>query len=159
MAKKQRKDFIEHGTVALNRRAKFDFQIEEEVEAGLQLTGSEVKALRMGRCSITEAYAAEKFGELYVYSIHIGDYPPATDPHPPRRPRKLLVHRRERDKLLGRTKEQGYTLVPMALYFKDNGLAKLKLGLGRGKRKVDKRETEKQREWKRRKEQLLREKG
>mgnify|MGYP000019880400 FL=1 len=159
MAKKKGKDFIEHGTVALNRRARFDFQIEEEVECGLQLTGSEVKALRLGRCSITEAYAAEKQGELYLYNVHIGDYPPAMEPHKPRRPRKLLVHKRERDKLLGRTKEQGYTLVPMALYFNDKGLAKIKLGLGRGKRKVDKREAEKQREWKRRKEQLMREKG
>lgn len=159
MAKQKRKDFIEHGTVALNRRATFDFQIEEEVEAGLELRGTEVKALRMGRCSITEAYASEKNGELYVFNMHIGEYPPAMDPHPPRRPRKLLVHRRERDKLLGRTKEQGYTLVPMALYFNDKGLAKLKLGLGKGKRKVDKREDIKQREWKRRKEQLLRERS
>lgn len=159
MTKRKGKNFIEHGTVAVNRRARFDYEIEEEVEAGLQLTGSEVKALRLGRASITEAHAGEKTSELYLFNAHIGDYPAAVDPHRPRRPRKLLVHRRERHKLLGRAQESGYTLVPMTLYFNNQGLAKLKIGLGRGKRKIDKRETEKEREWKRRKDQLMREKG
>jgi len=159
MSKRREKPFTEHGTVAVNRRARHDYQIEEEVEAGLQLYGSEVKALRMGRCSIGEAHAGEKHGDLYLMNAHIGDYPPSMFKHPPRRPRKLLVHRRERDKLLGRTKESGYTLVPLSLYFNGRGLAKLRLGLARGKTKVDKRESEKQKEWERRKHQLLREKG
>jgi SsrA-binding protein len=159
MAKAKGKGFIEHGTVAVNRRARHDYQIEEEIEAGLQLTGSEVKALRLGRCSITEAHAGEKNGELYLMNAHFGEYPAAREPHAPRRPRKLLVHARESKKLLGRAQERGYTLVPLSLYFNSRGVAKLKLGLGRGKRMVDKRETEKQREWKRRKDQLMREKG
>lgn len=157
--KKKSKGFIEHGTVALNRRARYDYAIEEEIEAGLGLRGSEVKALRQGRCSITEAHAGEKDGELYLLNSHIGEYAGAMDPHPPRRPRKLLVHRRERHKLLGRAQDPGFTLVPLSLYFNNRGLAKLKLGLGRGKKKIDKRDTEKQREWNRRKQQLLRERG
>ena len=159
MAKKREKTFTEHGTVAVNRRARHEYQIEEEVEAGLQLHGSEVKALRMGRCSIGEAHAGEKDGELYLMNTHIGDYPPSVIKHTPRRPRRLLVHRRERNHLLGRAKEAGYTLVPLSIYFNGKGMAKLRLGLAKGKNKVDKRESEKQKEWNRRKHQLLREKG
>jgi len=157
MARKGAKPFKEHGTVAVNRRARHDYAIEEEIEVGLQLTGSEVKSLRQGKCSIAEAHAGEMKGELYLFNAHISEYPPAMFNHEPRRPRKLLVHNRELKRLIGRTKEQGYTLVPMELYFNGRGIAKLRLGLGKGKKKIDKRETEKKRDWERRKAQLLRE--
>lgn len=159
MAQKRAKPFKEFGSVAVNRRARHDYMIEEEVEAGLQLYGSEVKSLRQGKCSITEAHAGEKDGELYLLNAHIAEYPPAMFNHDPKRPRKLLVHKRELDKLLGRSKEQGYTLVPLEIFFNNRGLAKLRVGLAKGKKKIDKRETEKERDWQRRKAQLLREKG
>ncbi|SDF80405.1 SsrA-binding protein [Limimonas halophila] len=160
MAQKKKKDtkpFTEFGTVAVNRRARYDYSIEEEIEAGLVLHGSEVKALREGKCSIKEAYAAEKHGELWLMNAHIGEYSPAMFNHKPRRQRKLLIHRRELKNLLGQINQKGYTLVPMQVYFNNRGLAKIKLGLARGKRKVDKRETEKERDWQRRKRQVIRE--
>lgn len=159
MAQKKSKPFTEFGTVAVNRRARHDYQIEEEIEAGLQLYGSEVKSLREGRCSITEAFADEKDGELWLLNAHIGEYPPAMFKHAPKRARKLLVHKRELNQLLGQISQKGYTLVPLQIYFNKRGIAKLRLGLAKGKRKVDKRETEKERDWQRRKSKLLREYG
>lgn len=161
MAKTKRSPLISTGTVSINRRAKFDFEIEEEVEAGLQLLGTEVKSLRRGQVNLSDAYAGPKEGEIYLFNVHIGEYPnaPAKFQHEPKRPRKLLLHKKERDKLLGAQKQGGYTLVPLRLYFNNRGIAKLALGLGKGKRQVDKRETIKERDWKRRKAGLLKEYG
>ena len=146
--------------VAQNRKARHNFQIEENVEAGLALLGTEVKSLRAGKASLGEAYAGEMKGELYLFNAHIAEYPPAQRfNHEPRRPRKLLVHKRELDRLLGQVRREGYTLVPLSIYFNPRGIAKLDLGLAKGKRQVDKREDIKKRDWQRRKAQLLREQG
>lgn len=146
--------------VAQNRKARHNYFIEENLEAGLMLMGSEVKSLRRGRASIVEAYAAEQNGELYLLNAQIPIYEAANRfNHEPKRPRKLLLHRREADRLIGLVRRQGYTLVPLKLYFNARGIAKLELGLGRGKQKIDKRETEKQRDWQRQKARLMREKG
>ena len=143
--------------VAQNRRARHDYSIEEHVEAGMVLTGSEVKSLRAGKASIGEAYAGEKNGELYLINAHIAEYGPANRfGHDPKRARKLLVHRRQLGRLLGQVRREGYTLVPLAIYFNDRGLAKLDLGLARGKRKEDRREDIKRRDWERQKARLLR---
>jgi SsrA-binding protein len=146
--------------VAQHRRARHDYHIEEHIEAGLALTGSEVKSLRGGRASIGEAYAGEKDGELYLLNAHISEYGPANRfGHDPRRPRKLLVHRKELNRLLGQVRRAGYTLVPLSIYFNARGLAKLDLGLAKGKRKEDRREDVKQRDWQRQKARLLRDRG
>jgi SsrA-binding protein len=148
------------GPVARNRRARFDFEIEETLEAGLMLTGTEVKSLRDGKASLSESYAAPKDGDLYLLNCTIQEYPNAGRfQHEPRRPKKLLVHKRERDRLLGAIQRDGATLVPIKIYFNARGIAKLELGLAHGKRKVDKRETEKKRDWGRQKQRLLRDRG
>lgn len=145
---------------AQNRRARRDFLIEDTFEAGLVLTGSEVKSLRAGRASIGEAYVAERSGELFLQGAHIPEYAAATyNNHQPRRLRKLLVHRRELAKLVGQVRRQGYTLVPLSIYFNERGRAKLEVGLARGRRKADKRESIKSRDWERRKSKLIRERG
>lgn len=146
--------------VAVNRRARHEYFIEDTLEVGLVLMGSEVKALRAGHGSIKEAYAREQGGELYLFGCHISEFAPAArENHSPLRPRKLLLHRRELGKLLGKLRERGATLVPLSLYFNERGVAKLELGLARGKKKADKRETEKQRDWDRQKARLVRELG
>jgi SsrA-binding protein len=146
--------------VAQNRKARHDYLIEDSVEAGLVLTGTEVKSLRRGRASIGESYAQEQGGQFYLLNAHISEYEAANRfNHEPRRPRKLLLHRREINRLTGQVRREGYTLVPLRLYFIPRGVAKVELGLARGKRKVDKRETQKQRDWQREKARLLREKG
>jgi SsrA-binding protein len=146
--------------VARNRRARHDYEIEETIEAGLMLVGSEVKSLRLGRASINEAFAGEDSGELALFNAHIPEYRPA-EPfnHAPRRVRKLLVHKKEKDRLLGLIRRSGYTLIPLALYFNNRGLAKLEIGLAKGKRTVDKRQDVKKRDWERQKARLMREKG
>lgn len=147
-------------TVAQNRRARHDYFIEDTLEAGLVLTGSEVKSLRQNRGSINEAYAGEQNGEVWLINAHIPEYRGASHfGHEPRRARKLLVHRRELNRLLGSVRREGYTLIPLSLYFNRRGLAKLQLGLAKGKRKVDKRHSIKERDWQRSKARLLREKG
>lgn len=146
--------------VAQNRRARFDYFIEETMEAGLVLTGSEVKSLRAGKASIVESYAAEERGEIWLINSHIPEYPGAKHfGHAPRRHRKLLLRRREMERLAGSLKRDGITLVPLNIYFNERGIAKLTLGLAKGKRKVDKRETIKQRDWQRDKQRLMRERG
>ena len=146
--------------VAQNRKATHEYFIEEHVEAGLQLMGSEVKSLRAGKASIAEAYAGPYQGEIWLTNAHIAEYAPANRfGHDPKRPRKLLVHKRERDRLLGQVRKEGYTLVPLSIYFNDRGLAKLDLGLAEGKKKADKRESVKQRDWQRQKARVMREKG
>lgn len=145
--------------VAQNRRARFDYHIDETLEAGLVLFGSEVKSLRKGQASIAEAHAGELGGELYLFNAHIPEYAGANRfNHEPRRPRKLLVHRKELSKLLGQVKREGATLVPMAFYFNDRGIAKVQIGLARGKKMADKRHAIKEREWNRDKARLMRSK-
>jgi SsrA-binding protein len=146
--------------VAENRKARFNYDIEETVEAGIVLTGSEVKSLRAGKGTIAESYASNEGGELYLINAHIAEYPGAArDGHAPTRHRKLLLHKREMARLLGAIQRQGMALVPLKLYFNARGIAKIQLGLGRGKKLHDKRETEKKRDWDRQKGRLMREKG
>jgi SsrA-binding protein len=146
--------------VAQNRKARHNYLIEESLEAGLVLTGTEVKSLRLGRASIVEAYAADQQGELYLFNSHIPTYDAAGRfNHQPKRARKLLLHSRELARLIGLIRREGYTLVPLSLYFNERGIAKVELGLARGKRRVDKRETEKRRDWQRQKARLMRERG
>ena len=146
---------------AQNRRARFDFFIDDVLEAGIMLTGSEVKSLRGGRASVNEAYAGLKSGELYLFNAYIPEYLQAgrVDQHEPKRPRKLLVRRREQDKLAAGIKQKGVTLVPMSVYFNDRGIAKVEIGLATGKKKHDKRQNEKERSWQRDKARLMRDKG
>jgi len=146
--------------VAKNRKARHNYLIEESLEAGLMLVGTEVKSLRQGRASIVEAYAADQQGELYLFNSHIPIYDAAGRfNHQPKRLRKLLLHSRELARLIGLIRREGYTLGPLSLYFNERGIAKVELGLGRGKRKADKRETEKRRDWQRQKARLMRERG
>ncbi|WP_207479003.1 SsrA-binding protein SmpB [Arenibaculum pallidiluteum] len=146
---------------AQNRRARFDYFIDDKIEAGIILSGTEVKSLRSGRASINESYAGERDGELYLFNAYIPEYQLAGKffQHEVRRPRKLLVHRRELGKLLGQIRRDGVTMIPMSIYFNDRGIAKVEIGLARGKRKADKRETEKERDWKRDKARLMRNRG
>jgi SsrA-binding protein len=147
-------------TIAQNRRARHDYFIDETLEAGIVLTGSEVKSLRAGRASLNEAYAGPMEGELYLFNAHIPEYKAANRfNHEPKRPRKLLVRKSELNKLLGAVQRRGVTLVPLSVYFNRRGLAKLSLGVARGKRQHDKREDVKRRDWQREKQRLLREKG
>ncbi len=128
-------------TIATNRRARYDYEIEETFEAGVVLTGAEVKSLRGGRASVTEAYARVTNGEVWLENLHIPPYPHGdTRDYDPRRPRKLLLRRKEIERLIGKTQERGLALVPMRLYF-TRGLAKVQLGLGRGKRRYEKRQA------------------
>ncbi|MBP6986569.1 MAG: SsrA-binding protein SmpB [Alphaproteobacteria bacterium] len=146
----------EDNTIARNRRATFDYLIESTVEAGLILTGTEVKSCREGKVSINEAYAGEKNGVLYLLNANISEYGNANFMnHEPKRPRQLLLHKKEMNKLLGVIARKGYTLVPMALYFNARGIVKVKIGVGKGKKHEDKREAEKQRDWSRQKERIL----
>lgn len=146
--------------VADNRKARFNYAIESTLEAGIQLTGSEVKSLREGRANIGEAYAVVEGGELFLLNAHIPQYMAANRfNHEPLRKRRLLVHRREREKLAAAIERQGYTIVPTKLYFNDRGIAKIELGLAKGKKAHDKRETIKERDWQRDKARLMREKG
>ena len=132
--------------VCRNRKAYFEYTIDDLYEAGLVLKGTEVKSLRLGKANIEDAYARFRNGEIYLLNAHISPYPHAAgENHEPTRPRKLLLHRREMKRLLGKLVERGYTLVPLKLYFK-NEFAKVELGLGKGKKKVDKRETIRRRE-------------
>jgi SsrA-binding protein len=132
--------------VAENRKARHDYFIEDEYEAGLVLLGTEVKSLRQGRVNLKDSYARIKDGEVYVYQIHIGPYPFAYyGNHDPLRPRKLLLHKREIKRLYGKVNEKGHTLVPLRIYFKD-GKVKLTLALAKGKRQYDKREAIKRRD-------------
>jgi SsrA-binding protein len=146
--------------VAENRKARFNYDIEEKLEAGIQLTGAEVKSLRTGKANIAESYASDEGGELYLINAHIAEYAQAArDGYSPTRPRKLLLHKREIEKLLAAIQRQGMTLVPLKLYFNARGIAKVELGLARGKKIHDKRDTEKKRDWERQKGRLMREKG
>lgn len=157
MAKKVRHaDFISHGLVAQNRRAHFDYEIEEKFVAGLQLTGTEVKSLRLGHANITDAYGVEKGGELFISNMFIAEYTnKGYESHQEKRDRKLLLNKKEIVRIIGELSRKGSTLVAIRLFFNEKGLAKLELGLGRGKKLYDKRETIKERDWNREKQRLL----
>lgn len=155
---KKRKTFLTAGQpIAVNRRARHDYALETPIEAGIQLSGSEVKSLRSGHASIAEAYVGEKGGELYLVNATIEDYREANKltRHDPKRPRKLLLHKKEIDKFIGAIKREGYTIIPTRLYFNARNMAKLEIALGKGKKLHDKRATEKSRDWGRQKQRLL----
>ena len=140
-----------------NRKARRNYAIESSLEAGIQLTGSEVKSLRAGRANISEAYARPVAREIFLVNAHIDEYEQAGRAgHEARRPRKLLLKRRQIDRLLGAVQRDGATMVPLRLYFNDRGIAKLELGLAHGKRQYDKRQAEKKRDWQREQARLLR---
>lgn len=145
-------------TIAQNKKARHNYFVEETLEAGIVLEGTEVKSLRQGRTSIEEAHAGEMEGALYIFNMNITPYALSSHfNHEPRRPRKLLLHAREIKRLLGAVQRKGYTLIPLSLYFNKRGRVKLSLGLCKGKNVVDKRQTEKERSWNRDKQRLLRE--
>ena len=145
---------------AQNRKARYNYTIEERLEVGIVLHGSEVKSLREGRATISESYATEQANELFLINSYIPEYKQAGQfNHAPRRPRKLLLHRRQIGKLIGAIQREGMTLVPLRLYFNNRGIAKLELGLAKGKRLYDKRQSEKKKDWDRQKARVMREKG
>jgi SsrA-binding protein len=142
---------------AVNRRARHDYHIEESLEAGLVLHGTEVKSLRLGGASIAEAYADEQRGELFLVDANIPEYKAARHfSHQPTRPRKLLLHKRQMNRLLGAIRREGVTLVPLSIYFNERGRAKVELGLAHGKRKADRRAAERDRDWQRSRARLMR---
>jgi SsrA-binding protein len=144
--------------VARNRRATHDYFIDERFEAGMMLQGTEVKSLREGKANINEAYASEQAGELFLVNATIPEFHGGNRfNHEPTRPRKLLLHRRELGKVIGAVRRQGMTVVPLSLYFNPRGLAKIEIGLARGKKLYDKRASIKERDWQRDKQRLLRE--
>ncbi|NAZ36708.1 SsrA-binding protein SmpB [Rubellimicrobium sp. CFH 75288] len=145
-------------TIAENRRARYDYSIEDDLEAGIVLMGSEVKSLRTGKSNIADSYAAVEDGELWLVNASIAPYEPArTWGHEERRRRKLLVNRRELARLWSATRREGMTIVPLAMYFNDKGRVKLRLGIAKGKKLHDKRATEAARDWDRQKRRLLKE--
>ncbi|MEQ8371321.1 MAG: SsrA-binding protein SmpB [Alphaproteobacteria bacterium] len=141
--------------VARNRRARYDYAIDDVFECGIMLLGSEVKSLRGGRVSINESFAVIREGEAWLLNADIPEYAASLRSHGPRRPRKLLLKRRELDRLQAAVSGPGMTLVPMAIYFNRQGIAKLRLGLGKGKRQADKRDTIRDRDWQRQRQRLL----
>lgn len=146
-------------TIAVNRKARYNYSIEEEVEAGIVLTGTEVKSLRDGRASINEAHAVDKNGELWLVNATIVEYAGGNRfNHEPRRPRKLLLHKKQVNKLVGRLKTKGVTVVPLSLYFNSRGLVKVKLGVAIGRKEYEKRHVIKKRDWQNEKGRIMREK-
>jgi SsrA-binding protein len=146
--------------VADNRKARFNYEIGETIEAGIALTGSEVKSLRAGKATIAESYADARAGEIWLVNANIPEYQQAGRfNHAPKRPRKLLLHKRQIGKLSGAVEREGMTIVPLKLYFNDKGRAKVELAIARGKKLHDKRETERKRSWDRERGRLLRLKG
>ena len=143
--------------VSNNRKAYYDYEILEKIEAGIVLCGSEVKSLRGRRISLSDAYAGlSRNCEVLLYQLHIPEYPAANRMnHVPKRTRKLLLHKRQISRLIGQLKNKGFSLIPLSVYFNQKGYVKVLLGLGCGKKNVDKRETIKQREWNREKARLL----
>jgi SsrA-binding protein len=146
---------------AQNRRARFNYEIGETFEAGIVLTGSEVKSLRTGKATIAESYADAHQGEIWLVNANIPEYKQSGpyNNHEPKRHRKLLLHKRQVNKLIGAVEREGMTLVPLKIYFNERGRAKIEIALGRGKKLHDKRETAKKRDWQRQKARLMREKG
>ncbi len=154
------KTLISHGSVAQNRKARRDYAIEDTMEAGIILTGSEVKSLRNGRCTIVEAFAQPESGEVYLINAHIPAYEGASHfQHEERRKRKLLLHKKEVNRVMAAVGRKGMTLVPLSVYFNARGIAKVQLGLAKGKSHLDRRDDIKTREWQREQARLLRAKG
>ncbi len=154
MAKKD--DNKNYKVIAENRRARYDYAIESDLEVGIILEGPEVKSLRTGQSNIADSYASVDDGELWLTNAYIAPYEQAMFTHEPRRKRKLLVSRKELSKLWSATKREGMTLVPLVMYFNDRGLVKLKIGVAKGKKNHDKRATDAKRDWARQKQRLLR---
>ena len=161
MAEKAKKaGMVVTGTVAENRRARFDYEILDTLEAGIMLTGTEVKSLRTGKAQITESYASPEGGELWLINAHIPEYLQANRfNHAERRRRKLLISKKELSRLSQAVERAGNTIVPLKLYFNDRGMAKVLIGVGKGKKAFDKRETQKNRDWNRDKSRILKEGG
>ena len=156
--KKKKKE--SNGLIAENRRARFEFSLEETYEAGIQLTGTEVKSLRTGQANIAESYVSPENGEIMLINANIPEYSHGNRlNHEPRRPRKLLLHEREINRLCGAVVKKGMTLVPLSIYFNRTGRAKVELALAKGKQAHDKRASIKDRDWKRDKARILRERG
>ena len=149
---------ISFGRIAENRKARYNYEIKEKIQAGIILTGTEVKSLRLGKASISESYASETNGKLFLINSNIPMYEAANNfNHEPTRQRELLVSKKERNKLLGLIKKERVTLVPLSLYFNNKGFAKLDIGIAKGKKKEDKRESIKLRDWNRQKSRILKE--
>lgn len=148
-------------TVAENKQARFNYHIEDKFEAGIMLTGTEVKSLRLGQASIAESHVAPKNGEIFVYNAHIPEYQQASPKmqHDPKRVRKLLLHGREIGRLMGAVTREGYTIVPLRLYFDARGRAKMEIALAKGKKLHDKRETEKKRDWDKQKARIMKDRS
>jgi SsrA-binding protein len=145
---------------AENRRARRDYEIKDTIEAGIVLEGTEVKSLRSGRANLADSFAAQKGDELFLFNAYIPEYQASNVfTHETRRPRKLLVRRRELNKLVGAITREGMTLVPLSIFFNERGLAKVSLALGRGRKNYDKRAAEKERDWKRDKARAMRDRG
>lgn len=160
MARPRHPAFDKKKTVAENRRARFDYAIEDKFEAGIVLTGTEVKSLRAGEGSIAESYAEVKDGEVLLVNANIPEFSHGNRfNHEPKRPRKLLLHAREIDRLHGAVARQGMTLVPLSIYFNSRGRAKVELALAKGRKLHDKRDYEKEKDWKREQGRLLRQHG
>lgn len=156
MAKKPAKSDPNYKIIAENRRARFDYAIESDLECGVLLLGSEVKSMRQGGSNIAESYASVEDGELWLINSYIAPYEQAkTWGHEERRKRKLLVSRKEMADLWNLTQRKGMTLVPLVMYFNHRGIAKIKIGIAKGKKNVDKRATEAKRDWDRQKSRLL----
>lgn len=155
-AKLKKSDFISTGLVAQNRRAHFDYLIEEVFIAGIELTGTEVKSMRLGHANVNDAYGIEKSGEVFMSNMFIAEYAnKGYESHAEKRDRKLLLKKKEIIKIINELNRKGATLVAMKLFFNERGRAKLEIGLGRGKKVYDKREAIKERDWKREKARLI----
>ena len=160
MARPTPPEFDKVKTVAENRRARFEYFIEDKFEAGIALSGSEVKSLRFGEGSIAEAYAHVHDGEAWLINANIPEFSHGNrHNHEPKRPRKLLLHEREIEKMIGAVERQGMTLIPLSIYFNGRGRAKVELALAKGKQAHDKRATMKERDWKRDQQRIMRERG
>ncbi|GGC55549.1 ssrA-binding protein [Siccirubricoccus deserti] len=161
MAEPRKKGMISHGVASTNRRARYDYSIGQTIEAGLMLVGPEVKSLRAGRATLAEAWAGERDGELWLFNCTIPEWQAGSTvaKFEPRRPRKLLLHRKQVRELIGTITREGATLVPMQIHFNDRGRAKVLLGVAEGRKKHDKRAAIAARDWQRDKARLMRDRG
>jgi len=157
---KKKSGLISHGIAAQNRKARFDYTIKQTMEAGLVLRGPEVKSLRHGRATLTEAWAGERDGEMFLFNCYIPEYQAGVlSRFEPRAPRKLLLKRKQIGELIGASNHDGLTVVPLQIHFNDRGMAKVLLGVGEGRKKQDKRQAIAARDWQRDKARLMRAKG